>query len=108
MALTWRACVGGGCARHDRENLVQRGRGENEALGDPLRASDRRPYASPAFAYSLHCFSPTPTLTRFLHNNTVHQGFPDRGPRAQILAPDRLILGPLGLKYMHWIWAFGP
>ena len=29
------------------------------------------------------------------------QGFPDRGPRAQIWAPDRLFLGPLGLKYMH-------
>ena len=32
---------------------------------------------------------------------TVHQGFPDRGPRAQIWAPDRLLLGPLGIKYMH-------
>ena len=32
---------------------------------------------------------------------TVEQGFPDRGPRAQIWAPDRLFLGPLGLKYMH-------
>ena len=29
------------------------------------------------------------------------QGRPDRGPRAQIWAPDRLFLGPLGLKYMH-------
>ena len=31
----------------------------------------------------------------------VGQGRPDRGPRAQIWAPDRLFLGPLGLKYMH-------
>ena len=43
-----------------------------------------------------------------LYSYSVHQGFPDRGPRAQIWAPDRLLLGPLGLKYMHWIWAFGP
>ena len=36
-----------------------------------------------------------------LRRYTVLQGFPDRGPRAQIWAPDRLFLGPLGLKYMH-------
>ena len=33
--------------------------------------------------------------------NGVQQGCPDRGPRAQIWAPDRLCLGTLGLKYMH-------
>ena len=33
--------------------------------------------------------------------NGLVQGCPDRGPRAQICAPDRLFLGPLGLKYMH-------
>ena len=27
----------------------------------------------------------------------LHQGCPDRGPRAQIWARDRLVLGPLGL-----------
>ena len=46
-----------------------------------------------------------------LVRNSVDQGFPDRGPRAQIWAPDRLCLGPLGLKYMPKyirIWAFGP
>ena len=36
-----------------------------------------------------------------LREYSIKQGFPDRGPRAQIWAPDRLFLGPLGLKYMH-------
>ena len=44
--------------------------------------------------------------TRTVYCRVVHTVA--RGPRAQIWAPARLFLGPLGLKYMHWIWAFGP
>ena len=39
---------------------------------------------------------------------TVNPG-PKFGPLTDFFwAPNRLFLGPLGLKYMHWIWAFGP
>ena len=44
---------------------------------------------------------PVAAPTAVGESNALSQGFPDRGPRAQILAPDRLFLGPLGLKYMH-------
>ena len=60
---------------------------------------------------SPHTHTTQSTMTSDLYSlqlYTLQQGFPDRGPRAQIWAPDRLFLGPLGLKYMHWIWAFGP
>ena len=46
-------------------------------------------------------------LTCIVHN-TLDQGCPRNGPRAQIWANDQIFLGLLGLKFLHWIWAFGP
>ena len=40
-------------------------------------------------------------MIQVAEHQRVEQGCPDRGPRAHIWAPDRLFLGPLGLKYMH-------
>ena len=45
--------------------------------------------------------NPTVSVPSAFVRYSLQQGCPDRGPRAQIWAPDRLILGPLGLKYMH-------
>ena len=47
-----------------------------------------------------------PSIQKSLHKIlfmkvSVHQDCPARGPRAQIWAPARRVLGPLGLKYMH-------
>ena len=52
------------------------------------------------FAYSA-------PLGQACNGYTVHRAVQTVGPGPKF-GPLTYFLGPLGLKYMHWIWAFGP
>ena len=68
-------------------------------LKGPPHASRHRPHQQSECANDCTAGDGRPAHLHCGHR--VRQGRPDRGPRAQIWAPDRLFLGPLGLKYMH-------